>query len=185
VGYDSAGTVEFVAGQDRSFYFLEMNTRLQVEHPVTELVTGIDLVKAQIRVAAGQPLPFKQADIVPRGAAIECRINAENPDRNFQPCPGLIKQLYVPGGPGVRWDSHAHAGYTVPPYYDSMIGKLIVHRPTREDAIACMKRALSELRIEGIKTTAPFHHRVLSHATFADGHVDTKFVERELLAETA
>jgi acetyl-CoA carboxylase biotin carboxylase subunit len=183
--YTNAGTVEFIVDQNDDFYFIEVNARIQVEHPVSELVTGIDLIKSQIRVAAGQPLPFTQADVVTRGAAIECRINAENPDRNFQPCPGLIKQIHIPGGPGVRWDSHAHAGYTVPPYYDSMIGKLIVHRATREDAIACMKRALSELRIEGIKTTAPFHHRVLSHSTFADGLVDTKFVERELLAETA
>jgi acetyl-CoA carboxylase biotin carboxylase subunit len=181
-GYTNAGTVEFIVDQNDNFYFIEVNARIQVEHPVTEMITGIDLIKTQIRVAAGEPLPFNQGDIVPRGAAIECRINAENPDRNFQPCPGLIKQLYIPGGPGVRWDSHAHAGYTVPPYYDSMIGKLIVHRATREEAIACMKRALLELRIEGIKTTAPFHHRVLSHATFAEGLVDTGFVERTLLA---
>ncbi len=181
-GYTNAGTVEFIVDQNDNFYFIEVNARIQVEHPVTEMITGIDLIKTQIRVAAGEPLPFNQGDIVPRGAAIECRINAENPDRNFQPCPGLIKQLYIPGGPGVRWDSHAHAGYTVPPYYDSMIGKLIVHRATREEAIACMKRALAELRVEGIKTTAPFHQRVLSHATFADGAVDTGFVERVLLA---
>jgi acetyl-CoA carboxylase biotin carboxylase subunit len=181
-GYTNAGTVEFIVDQSDNFYFIEVNARIQVEHPVTEMMTGIDLIKTQIRVAAGEPLPFNQGDIVPRGAAIECRINAENPDRNFQPCPGLIKQLYIPGGPGVRWDSHAHVGYTVPPYYDSMIGKLIVHRATREEAIACMRRALLELRIEGIKTTAPFHHRVLSHATFAEGLVDTGFVERTLLA---
>jgi acetyl-CoA carboxylase biotin carboxylase subunit len=181
--YHNAGTVEFIVDPDDNFYFIEVNARIQVEHPVSELVTGVDLIKTQIRVAAGEPLPFNQGDIVPRGAAIECRINAENPDRGFQPSPGLIKQLYVPGGPGIRWDSHAHAGYTVPPYYDSMIGKLIVHRPTREEAIACMKRALAELRIEGIKTTAPFHLRVLSHATFAEGMVDTKFVERTLLSE--
>jgi acetyl-CoA carboxylase biotin carboxylase subunit len=181
-GYTNAGTVEFIVDQNDNFYFIEVNARIQVEHPVTELITGIDLIKTQIRVAAGEPLPFNQGDIVPRGAAIECRINAENPDRNFQPCPGLIKQLFIPGGPGVRWDSHAHAGYTVPPYYDSMIGKLIVHRATREEAIACMKRALAELRVEGIKTTAPFHQRVLSHATFAEGSVDTGFVERVLLA---
>ena len=184
-GYTNAGTVEFIVDQNANFYFIEVNARIQVEHPVTEMITGIDLIKTQIRVAAGQPLPFTQAEVTPRGAAIECRINAENPDRNFQPCPGLIKQMFIPGGPGVRWDSHAHPGYTVPPYYDSMIGKLIVHRPTREDAIACMKRALTELRVEGIKTTAPFHHRVLSHVTFAEGLVDTKFVERELLAESA
>ena len=183
--YTNAGTVEFIVDQSDNFYFIEVNARIQVEHPVTEMVTGIDLIKTQIRVAAGEPLPFAQGDIVPRGAAIECRINAENPDRSFQPCPGLIKQLYIPGGPGVRWDSHAHPGYTVPPYYDSMIGKLIVHRSTREEAIACMKRALGELRIEGIKTTAPFHQRVLSHATFAEGLVDTGFVERTLLADAS
>jgi len=183
--YTNAGTVEFIVDQSDNFYFIEVNARIQVEHPVTEMITGIDLIKTQIRVAAGQPLPFSQADIIPRGAAIECRINAENPDRSFQPCPGLIKQLFIPGGPGVRWDSHAHPGYTVPPYYDSMIGKLIVHRATREEAIACMKRALGELRIEGIKTTAPFHQRVLSHATFAEGLVDTGFVERTLLAEVS
>jgi acetyl-CoA carboxylase biotin carboxylase subunit len=182
-GYTNAGTVEFIVDQNDNFYFIEVNARIQVEHPVTELITGIDLIKTQIRVAAGEPLPFKQSDVSSRGAAIECRINAENPDRNFQPCPGLIKQLFIPGGPGVRWDSHAHAGYTVPPYYDSMIGKLIVHRPTRDEAIACMKRALAELRVEGIKTTAPFHLRVLSHATFVEGMVDTKFVERTFLAE--
>ncbi len=183
-GYTNAGTVEFIVDQSDNFYFIEVNARIQVEHPVTELITGIDLIKTQIRVAAGEPLPFEQQDVTSRGAAIECRINAENPDRNFQPCPGLIKQLFIPGGPGVRWDSHAHAGYTVPPYYDSMIGKLIVHRPTRDEAIACMKRALSELRVEGIKTTAPFHLRVLSHATFVEGMVDTKFVERTFLAES-
>ncbi|MDX1945734.1 MAG: ATP-grasp domain-containing protein, partial [Pirellulaceae bacterium] len=184
-GYTNAGTVEFIVDQNDNFYFIEVNARIQVEHCVTEMVTGIDLIKTQIRVAAGEPLPFTQADVVPRGAAIECRINAEDPAHNFRPCPGLIKQLFVPGGPGVRWDSHAHAGYTVPPYYDSMIGKLIVHRPTREEAIACMQRALSELRVEGIQTTAPFHQRVLSHKTFAEGLVDTKFVERELLADGA
>ena len=182
-GYTNAGTVEFIVDPNDNFYFIEVNARIQVEHPVTEMITGIDLIKTQIRVAAGEPLPFNQGDIVPRGAAIECRINAENPDRNFQPSPGLIKQMFIPGGPGIRWDSHAHAGYNVPPYYDSMIGKLIVHRPTREEAIACMKRALDELRIEGIKTTAPFHKRVLSHVTFAEGLVDTKFVERTFLAE--
>jgi acetyl-CoA carboxylase biotin carboxylase subunit len=179
--YTNAGTVEFIVDQNDNFYFIEVNARIQVEHPVTELVTGIDLIKTQIRVAAGEPLPFTQADIKPRGAAIECRINAENPDRNFQPSPGLITQIYVPGGPGVRFDSHAHPGYTVPPYYDSMIGKLIVHKPTREEAIACMIRALDELRVEGIKTTAPFHKRVLSTPTFAEGKIDTNFVERELL----
>jgi acetyl-CoA carboxylase biotin carboxylase subunit len=183
--YSNAGTVEFIVDQNDNFYFIEVNARIQVEHCVSELVTGIDLIKTQIRVAAGEPLPFNQGDIVPRGAAIECRINAEDPAHNFRPCPGLIKQMYIPGGPGVRWDSHAHAGYSVPPYYDSMIGKLIVHRPTREEAIACMQRALAELRVEGIQTTAPFHQRILSHKTFAEGLVDTKFVERELLTDSA
>jgi acetyl-CoA carboxylase biotin carboxylase subunit len=180
--YTNAGTVEFIVDQQNNFYFIEVNARIQVEHPVTEAITGVDLIKSQIRVAAGLPLSFKQEDIQPQGAAIECRINAEDPAKNFQPCPGKITQLFAPGGPGVRWDSHAHAGYTVPPYYDSMIGKLIVHRATRADAIACMLRALDELRVEGIRTTAPFHKRVLSHSTFADGLVDTGFVERELLA---
>jgi acetyl-CoA carboxylase biotin carboxylase subunit len=182
--YTNAGTVEFIVDPQDNFYFIEVNARIQVEHPVTELVTGIDLIKTQIRVAAGEPLPFAQSDVELYGASIECRINAENPDRNFQPCPGLIRQMFIPGGPGVRWDSHAHPGYTVPPYYDSMIGKLIVHRATRADAIACMQRALGELRIEGIKTTAPFHQRILSHVTFVEGLVDTKFVERTFLAET-
>jgi acetyl-CoA carboxylase biotin carboxylase subunit len=179
--YTNAGTVEFIVDQQNNFYFIEVNARVQVEHPVTEMVTGIDVIKSQILVAAGQPLPFKQEDVVQRGAAIECRINAEDPDRNFQPCPGKITQMFVPGGPGVRFDSHAHVGYTVPPYYDSMIGKLIVHKPTRAEAIACMIRALDELRIEGIKTTIPFHKKLLSHTTFVEGMVDTKFVERELL----
>jgi acetyl-CoA carboxylase biotin carboxylase subunit len=146
------------------------------------MVTGIDLIKTQIMVAAGEKLPFTQADVKQQGCAIECRINAENPAKNFQPNPGLIKQMYVPGGLGVRFDSHAHQGYVVPPHYDSMIGKLIVHKPTRAEAIACMKRALDELRVEGIATTAPFHKRVLSHNTFIDGMVDTGFVERELLS---
>lgn len=176
--YTNAGTVEFIVDQDNNFYFIEVNARIQVEHPVTEMITGIDLIKAQIAVASGEALPFSQSDIKSRGAAIECRINAENPDKNFQPCPGKIEKLFVPGGFGVRFDSHAHVGYTVPPYYDSMIGKLIVHQPTRAEAIASMIRALDELRIEGIYTTAPFHKKVLSHSTFVEGWVDTKFVER-------
>lgn len=181
VGYTNAGTVEFIVDQQDNFYFIEVNARVQVEHPVTELVTGIDIIKTQIMVASGQPLPFKQADVKQTGCAIECRINAENPDKNFQPCPGLIKQMFIPGGNGVRFDSHAHAGYTVPPYYDSMIGKLIVYKPTRAEAIATMIRALDELRIEGIQSTVPFHKKVLSHATFAEGLVDTGFVERTFL----
>lgn len=176
--YTNAGTVEFIVDQDNNFYFIEVNARIQVEHPVTEMVTGIDLIRAQIMVAAGEPLPWRQKDIQVRGVAMECRINAENPDRGFQPCPGRIEQMFVPGGMGVRFDSHAHAGYTVPPYYDSMIGKLIVHQPTRSEAIACMLRALDELRIEGIQTTARFHRKVLQHTTFVGGWVDTTFVER-------
>ncbi|NLF71802.1 MAG: acetyl-CoA carboxylase biotin carboxylase subunit [Candidatus Anammoximicrobium sp.] len=181
-GYTNAGTVEFILDQNNNFYFIEVNARIQVEHPVTEMVTGIDLIKSQIAVAAGEPLPFRQEDICSRGVAIECRINAENPDRRFQPCPGRIDKLFVPGGPGVRFDSHAHPGYVVPATYDSMIGKLIVHQPTRPAAIACMIRALDELRITGIETTASFHRRVLSHNEFVKGQVDTGFVERTWFA---
>jgi len=180
--YTNAGTVEFIVDQDNNFYFIEVNARIQVEHPVTEMVTGIDLIKQQISIAAGEPLPFEQDEIEQRGAAIECRINAENAERNFQPCPGKITQMYVPGGLGVRFDSHAHAGYTVPPYYDSMIGKLIVHQPTRAEAIVCMLRALREMRVEGIKTIVPFHQKVLEHSDFVEGWVDTGFVERTWLS---
>ena len=147
------------------------------------MVTGIDLIQSQIRVASGAKLPFKQEDIKLNGAAMECRINAENPNRNFQPCPGNIKELFIPGGLGVRFDSHVQAGYTVPPFYDSMIGKLIVHKPTREEAIACMIRSLEELHVKGIETTASFQIRVLKEQKFIDGTVDTKWVERELLAQ--
>jgi acetyl-CoA carboxylase, biotin carboxylase subunit len=181
VGYTNAGTVEFIVDQQDQFYFIEVNARIQVEHPVTELVTGIDLIQTQIRVAAGEPLPFKQQDIRPCGHAIECRINAEDPARQFQPCPGLITQMYIPGGPAVRFDSHAHAGYYVPPYYDSMIGKLLVHRPDRSRAIETMLRALAELRIEGIRTSVPFLERVLTEADFQSAAIDTKWVERSLL----
>ncbi|MCA9149962.1 MAG: acetyl-CoA carboxylase biotin carboxylase subunit [Planctomycetales bacterium] len=179
--YTNAGTVEFIVDRENNFYFIEVNARIQVEHPVTELITGIDLIKSQIMIAAGEPFPLKQADIVARGVAMECRINAENVAKNFQPSAGTIKRMIVPGGLGVRFDSHAHAGYTVPPYYDSMIGKLIVHQPTRADAIACMSRALEELRIEGIETTVPFHKMILRDSTFVDGWVDTTYVERTFL----
>ncbi len=181
-GYTNAGTVEFIVDQTGNFYFIEVNARIQVEHPVTEMVTGIDLIKAQIRVAAGEPLPFQQQDIVCRGAAIECRINAEDPRRNFAPSPGKIQQLIAPGGFGVRFDSHAHSGYTVSPYYDSMIGKLIVHQPTRREAIDCMQRALREMRIEGIHTTIPIHQEILGHSAFSDARIDTTFVERTWLS---
>jgi acetyl-CoA carboxylase biotin carboxylase subunit len=180
--YTNAGTVEFIVDQDHNFYFIEVNARIQVEHPVTEMVTGIDLIKSQIMVAAGEPLPFRQEDIQINGCAIECRINAENPAKNFQPTPGKITRMFVPGGRGVRFDSHAHVGYTVPPYYDSMIGKLIVHQPTRAEAIACMIRALDELRVEGITTTAGFLKEVLRHSDFVEGKVDTNFVERTMLS---
>ncbi len=179
--YYNAGTVEFIVDQNDNFYFIEVNARIQVEHPVTEMVTGIDLIQSQIRVAAGEALPWNQEDIQLQGASIECRINAEDPNKNFQPSPGLIRDLFVPGGLGVRFDSHVKAGYTVPPFYDSMIGKLIVHKPTRQEAIACMLRALRELDVDGIATTAPFHMRVLQETAFVSGNVDTKWVERELL----
>jgi acetyl-CoA carboxylase biotin carboxylase subunit len=182
-GYTNAGTVEFIVDTKGNFYFIEVNARIQVEHPVTEMVTGVDLIKSQIRIAAGEPLPMTQSDVVARGVAIECRINAEDPKKNFQPSPGKIERLMVPGGFGVRFDSHAHAGYVVSPHYDSMIGKLIVHQPTRREAIDCMLRALGELRIEGIKTTVPLHREILRHAAFVEGRIDTTFIERSGLTQ--
>ena len=182
-GYYSAGTVEFIVDQQDNFYFIDVNARIQVEHPVSEMVTGIDLLKAQIRVAAGEKLDLKQDDIVPRGHAIECRINAEDPAANFRPCPGRIERIIAPGGFGVRWDSHAASGYVVPPHYDSLIGKLIVHQPTRKDAIDTMIRALRELRVEGIKTTVPIHIELLQNQAFHEAQVDTTFVERVVLAK--
>jgi len=179
-GYHSAGTVEFIVDQQGNFYFIEINARIQVEHPVSEMVTGIDLVKAQIRVAAGEKLEIKQEDVVPRGHAIECRINAEDPANGFRPCPGRIERITAPGGFGVRFDSHVAAGYVVPPHYDSLLGKLIVHQATRREAIETMSRALKELRIEGIKTTVPLHLEVLANSAFHDSQVDTTFVERML-----
>src|SRR5215212_2554894 len=180
-GYTNAGTVEFLVDKDQNFYILEVNARIQVEHPVTEQVTGIDLIKQQIRIAAGEKLPFTQDQITQTGHAIECRINAEDPARNFAPFPGLIEQFRAPGGPGVRLDSHAYAGYRIPPNYDSMIGKLIVHRPTRAEAIAAMKRALGEFHIAPIKTTIPLHLQIMDNPNFLSGDVDTGFVERTLL----
>ncbi len=181
--YTNAGTVEFIVDAQENFYFIEVNARIQVEHPVSEMVTGLDLIKWQIQIASGMPLTLTQDDIPCVGASIECRINAEDPDRFFQPCPGKIESMQVPGGLGVRFDSHAHTGYTVPPYYDSMIGKLIVHKPTREEAIATMIRALDELRVQGIATTAPFHKKVLQHTDFVNGGIDTGFVERAFFSE--
>jgi len=182
--YTNAGTCEFIVDKDNNFYFIEVNARIQVEHPVTELVTDTDLIQAQIRVAAGEELPWKQKDIDCRGHAIEIRINAEDPDNDFRGSPGTITKLRIPGGPGVRFDSHVHEGYRIPPYYDSMIGKLIVHRPTRAAAIATMLRALDEFVIEGIKTTIPLHKRMLRDPNFAAGAVHTKYVEQTLLAKS-
>ncbi len=181
--YTNAGTVEFIVDGDGNFYFIEVNARIQVEHPVTEMVTGIDLIKRQIRVAAGEPLDLRQEDVVASGAAIECRINAEDPRNKFQPSPGKIDRLIVPGGFGVRFDSHAYSGYVVSPHYDSMIGKLIVHQPTRREAIECMQRALDELRVDGIEPSGPQPRDALSHAAFVEGRIDTTFVERSGLAQ--
>ena len=177
VGYESAGTMEFLLDEDGSFYFMEMNTRIQVEHPVSELVTGVDLIRAQLLVASGEELPWKQSDIKVRGHAIECRINAEDPSLGFRPCPGLVKGLHVPGGMGVRWDSHIYAGYSIPPYYDSMVGKLIVHAPDRAQAIDRMVRALDELVVDGPATTAALQRKVLDSAVFRSGQFTTKFIE--------
>lgn len=177
--YTNAGTVEFIVDPNENFYFIEVNARIQVEHPVTEMVTGIDLIQQQIRVAAGEPLPFTQDQIKTHGTAIECRINAEDPQRGFMPSAGKVQQWIIPGGLGVRFDSHVYAGYSVPPYYDSMLGKLIVHRNTREEAISCMLRALEELKVEGVATTASFQAAVLRTPEFRDGTIDTKWVERE------
>jgi acetyl-CoA carboxylase biotin carboxylase subunit len=182
--YCGAGTIEFVVDmRDNRYFFLEMNTRIQVEHPVTEMVTGFDLVAEQIRVAAGLPLSFAQADVQLRGHAIECRINAEDPERNFLPRPGLISLWEVPAGEGIRVDTHCYSGYTVPPYYDSLLGKLIVHAATRDQAIARMREALAGLRVEGPQTTAPFHDAVLAHRDFIDGNVTTRWVEETFFPE--
>jgi acetyl-CoA carboxylase biotin carboxylase subunit len=182
-GYANAGTVEFLVDRDQEFYLLEVNARIQVEHPVTESITGIDLIKEQIRIASGEKLGYSQKDIKRQGHAIECRINAEDPARNFAPCPGLIAELRLPGGPGVRLDSHVYAGYRIPPNYDSMIGKLIIHRATRAEAIAAMKRALGEFHIAPIKTTIPLHIQIMNSSHFLSGDVDTGFVERTLLGK--
>ncbi len=178
--YYNAATVEFVVDQKGKPYFIEVNTRIQVEHPVTEMITGIDLIRCQIEIAAGNPLPFTQREIKRNGAAIECRINAEDPEHNFRPCPGRIETFIAPGGLGVRMDTHAHAGYTIPSRYDSMIGKLIVHRPTRREAIEAMRRSLEELTIEPIRTTTPLYRRIMENEKFISGKFDTSFVESML-----
>jgi acetyl-CoA carboxylase biotin carboxylase subunit len=177
-GYQSAGTCEFLVDKQHRFYFIEVNARIQVEHPVTELVTGVDLVQEQIRIAAGQPLSFKQEEVEHRGVAIECRVNAEDPYADFRPCPGQITRWQLPGGPGVRLDSHVVPGYRIPPNYDSLLAKVLVHQPTRAEAFACMRRALAEFVVEGVKTTIPLHREIFNHSSFIEGQVDTTFIER-------
>jgi acetyl-CoA carboxylase biotin carboxylase subunit len=178
MGYRNAGTFEFLY-QDGEFYFIEMNTRLQVEHPVTELITGVDIVREQIRIANGEALCARQEDIVIRGHAIECRINAEDP-KTFMPSPGVVHLWHAPGGPGVRVDSHVYSGYRVPPYYDSMIGKIITHGNDRQSAIARMRNALTEAVIEGIKTNVPLHQEIFQHAAFQKGGTDIHYLEKRL-----
>ncbi|MFQ6046536.1 MAG: acetyl-CoA carboxylase biotin carboxylase subunit [Gemmatimonadales bacterium] len=179
IGYVGAGTVEFLLDAGRHFYFMEMNTRIQVEHPVTEMATSFDLVKEQLRVAGGEPLGLTFNSSRLRGHAIECRVNAEDAERNFQPSPGTITAFHPPGGPGVRVDTHIYAGYTVPPYYDSLIAKVIVHGNSRAEALARMSQALDSFIVEGVSTTIPFLRRVIHHPDFESGNVDTKFLERE------
>ncbi|MBN8249346.1 MAG: acetyl-CoA carboxylase biotin carboxylase subunit [Verrucomicrobia bacterium] len=177
-GYTNAGTVEFIADEQGNFYFLEVNKRIQVEHPITEEVTGVDLVKQQILIASGEKLSISQGDVQLKGHAIECRINAENPFDDFRPSPGRIEMYYAPGGPGVRLDSHAYAGYTIPPYYDSMIGKLVTYGKDRADAMGKMSRALGEYMVTGIKTTIPFEQAILQDPDFRRGYYNTGFIER-------
>ncbi len=178
IGYINAGTIEFLLDEDKSFYFMEMNTRIQVEHPITEAVTGIDLVKEQIRIACGEKIRYKQDEIKFTGSAIECRINAEDPDNNFMPSPGKIGALNLPGGNGIRLDTHVYQGYEISPYYDSMVAKLIAHGRDRAEAISICKRALDEFIVEPIKTTIPFHRRVMNDPAFLRGKFSTDFVER-------
>jgi acetyl-CoA carboxylase, biotin carboxylase subunit len=183
VGYVNAGTMEFLLDKDGNFYFMEMNARIQVEHPVTEMITGIDLIKEQIRIASGEKLGYDQSEIRIEGHAIECRINAEDPDNNFMPSPGKVERFHAPGGRGVRVDSHIYSEYIIPPYYDSMIAKLITYGKTRNEAIYIMQRALDEFVIRPLKTTIPFHRRVMSDDAFLRGKVDTSYVGK-LLGET-
>ncbi len=176
VHYENAGTIEFLLDKNKNFYFMEMNTRIQVEHPVTEMVTGIDLVKEQIRIAAGESLKIGQEEIRLKGHAIECRINAEDPEKNFMPCPGIIEDLHFPGGNGVRIESALYNGYTIPPYYDSMVAKVIVHGEDRIDAIRKMRSALGEVVVDGITTNLDFQYDILNHPTFLSGDIDTHFI---------
>ncbi|NLK62579.1 MAG: acetyl-CoA carboxylase biotin carboxylase subunit [Fusobacteria bacterium] len=179
INYDSAGTLEFLVDKNKNFYFMEMNTRIQVEHTVTEMITGVDLIKEQIIAASGEKLTVTQDDVNLNGFVIECRINAEDPDNNFMPSAGKIENYIAPGGIGVRIDSHSYSGYEIPPYYDSMIAKLIVHGKTREEVVSRMKRALREYIIEGVKTTIPFHLRVLDNEKYVKGEYSTDFIEKE------
>lgn len=183
VNYYSVGTIEFLLDKHGKFYFMEMNTRIQVEHPITEAITGIDLIKEQIKIAAGEKLPYAQEDIKLNGWAIECRVNAEDPAANFMPSPGTIQEYLAPGGPGVRVDSFTYQGYKIPPYYDSMVAKVIVWGKDRDEAIDRMRRALSEYVISGIKTTIPFHLKVLDNAFFRKGEIYTNFIQRRILPE--
>ncbi len=179
-GYYNAGTIEFLVDADRNFYFMEMNTRIQVEHPITEFVTGVDLVKAQLKIAAGKVLPYEQQDIEIKGHSIECRINAESPEHNFRPSPGKINSLHIPGGPGIRIDSSAYQGYTITPYYDSMIAKLIVYAPTRDEAIAKMKWALAEFIVEGVDTNIDFQLSLIRDPAFEEGNYDIGYLGRKM-----
>lgn len=183
-GYRNAGTIEFLVDKNGEFYFMEMNTRIQVEHPITEAVTGVDLVKQQLLIASGQRLSIKQEDIKLTGHAIECRINAENPLLDFRPSPGRIKSLFIPGGPGIRVDTAVYQGYEIPPYYDSMIGKLIVHGKNREEAIAKMTWALSEFIVDGVATNVDFQLKLIRRPEFLEGNYDNGFLNRtDILAD--
>ena len=183
IGYESAGTMEFLVDCDRQFYFMEMNTRIQVEHPVTETTTGLDIVELMIRVASGEPLPVKQQDIKPRGHAIECRVNAEDPANGWKGASGTLTRFIPPGGPRVRVDTHAHSGYVIPPYYDSLLAKVIVHGKDRTDALDVMQRALREFACEGVKTTIPFHLELLAHPVFRSGDYHLDFIEKYMTPE--
>ena len=183
IGYESAGTMEFLVDCDRNFYFMEMNTRIQVEHPVTEATAGVDIVELMLRVAAGEPLPLKQQDIKPRGHAVECRINAEDPANNWKGASGTLTRFIPPGGPRVRVDTHAYTGYSIPPFYDSLLAKVIVHGKDRTDALDIMQRALSEFACEGVKTTIPFHLELLAHPVFRSGDYHLDFIEKYMTPE--
>lgn len=179
IGYKNAGTIEFLVDKNKDFYFMEMNTRVQVEHPITEMITGVDIVKEQIRIASGERLGYLQKDIAFTGHSLECRINAENPDKNFMPCPGTIKGLHIPGGNGVRVDTAIYAGYTIPMNYDSMIAKVIVHGKNREESIAKMKSALGEFVVEGIDNNIDFLYKILENENFIKNKYDTSFISKE------